>query len=328
MKNWKVWALAAMSLCIALLAVFWRQYTPLERSYTWYVGAKVNETISLLETDPTVFARETQDAVRVVAAAAADGILTTPEAQFILAVQYDREGDYETAKSVLRTIIEDAGQWSWPYVELGILLARSGQDYLEEAEQLLLKAVELQPDWVRPYNSLSVVLRLRGRLDEAETASAKALELDPYDVAAHNNYANLLVVEGRYEEAEEHYLFAMESEPSNAKPPYNLACLYSIAGDHDRACDYLELAVALSESSRTDAAIDPYFDPMRANPRFQEILFGPTIVPETGNTAPEEGPASAEAEDEAYTDAFGAPVVETPSPAQTDVLETQAPFSE
>lgn len=319
MKNWKVWALAAISACIALSAVFWRGYVPLEHSYTWYVGGRVNEAISLLETDPTVYIKETQDAVRVVAAATANGILSTPEAHFVLAVQYEREGDYEAAKTVLREIIEKTGEWSWPYVELGVLLARSGQDYFEEAEQLLLKAIDLQPDWVRPYNSLSVVLRLQGRLDEAETASVKAIGLAPYDVAAHNNYANLLVVEGRYKEAEEHYLFAMDSEPTNPKPPYNLACLYSIAGDHERACDYLERAVALSESARTDAAIDPYFDPIRANSRFQEILFGPAFAPETGD-APQEG--------EPYTDAAGVAGMEAPSEEQTGVLETKASFEE
>lgn len=296
MKYWKLWTLAAAAACVALLAILWRQYTPLERSYTWYVSGKVTEAVSLLETDPTVFNRETQDIVRLVASAAADGAITTPEAQYVLAAQYEREGDFEAAKAVLRKIIDEAGEWSWPYVALGVLLARSGQEYLEEAEQLLRKAVELQPDWIRPYNSLSVVLRLLGRLEEAEAASVQAIELAPYDVAAHNNYANLLVVQGRYSEAETHYQFAMESEPDNPKPPYNLACLYSITGDYEQACDYLEIAVELSETSRTDAAIDPYFDPMRTDPRFQEILFGPPTTGEEDAAAPGGEPGSTEGE--------------------------------
>jgi len=297
MKHWKPWTLAAAALCVATLAVLWRLYSPLPYLYTWYVSEKTEEAIFLLETDPTLYNKDTQDAVRLVAAAAAKGFLHSPETRYVLAVQYEREGNYEEAKEILHGVIQSADGWSWPYVALGILLARSGEGHLEEAEKLLRRAVELQPDWVRPYNSLSVVLRLLGRLEEAEATSLQAIELAPYDVAAHNNYANLLVLQARYEEAETHYRFAMESEPFNAKPPYNLACLFSIIGAYEEACDYLEAAVALSESSRTDAAMDPYFDSMRTYPRFQEILYGEVLTPvsdawaDEGEAPPEESDA-------------------------------------
>lgn len=322
--------MAAAALCVAGAALFWRLYSPGEHLYAWYVSERIEETISLLETDPTAYDKDTRDAVRFVAAAAAQGFLNDPKTNYILAVQYEREADYDSAKQVLYELIKTTGTWSWPYVELGILLARSGEEHLEEAEQLLRKAVELQPDWVRPYNSLSVVLRQLGRLDEAEEASLQAIELAPYDVAAHNNYANLLVLQQRYEEAEMHYRFAMESEPFNPKPPYNLACLFSIIGAYEEACDYLESAVSLSESSRTDAAIDPYFDPMRNYPRFQEILYGEVLAPDpavwTGEgEAPPEANAAQE-ENESAPEGDIAAEGETPSdPPAEDTTTPESP---
>ena len=304
MKNhWKPWMLALSSAIVALFAVVWRMYDPLERAYTRYLSEKVEEAVSLLESDTAVYYKETQDAVRVVAAAAATGIVISPEATYVLALQYEREGDLAAAEEVLRQTIEKADAWSWPYVALGTLLARAGDDRLDEAEQLLRKAIALQPDWVRPYNSLGVVLRMLTRFEEAEAVALQALALAPDDVAVHNNYANLLVVLKRFEEAEAHYTIAMEREPENAKPPYNLACLYSIIGLYEDACDFLELAISLSASSITDAAIDPYFDPMRAYPRFQRLLYGVEIVPEgeivqdpdavTATEVPSEGEAPA-----------------------------------
>jgi len=252
----------------------------MQHAYVRHVAGRVEEAISLLEKDTAAYHKETQDAVRLVAAAAAEGMIVSPKALYVLAVQHEREGDLETAETVFRQAIGEAEEWSWPYVALGTLLARFGGNRLDEAELLLRKAIELQPDWVRPYNSLSVVLRMLTRYDEAESVALQALELAPDDVAAHNNYANLLVVLERFEEAETHYTIAMEKEPENAKPPYNLACLYSITGLYEDACDYLELAIALSESSITDAAVDPYFDSMRSYPRFEKLLYGAVIASE------------------------------------------------
>ncbi len=217
-KHWKPWMLALSSAIVALVAVLWRMYDPLERAYARYVSERVEEAISLLESDTAVYYKETQDAVRVVAAAVAVGIVVSPEASYILALQYEREGDLVAAEEVLRKTIEKAGAWSWPYVALGTLLARAGDDRLDEAEQLLRKAIALQPDWVRPYNSLGVVLRMLTRFEEAEAVALQALELAPDDVAAHNNYANLLVVLERFEEAEAHYTIAMEREPVKFPP--------------------------------------------------------------------------------------------------------------
>ncbi|HNZ48272.1 MAG TPA: tetratricopeptide repeat protein [Candidatus Hydrogenedentes bacterium] len=292
MKRYSYWLVVATVAFIALLVVGWRYLDPPNQGFRIYTKRMVSYTLELLENDPTVQLPETRACVRLVAASAEASWLNTPEALYILALQYERENSTENAELWFREVIRLAPGWSWPYVNLGILLARTDAGRLEEAAELLTAAIALQPDWVRPYNSLSVVLRSLGRLEEAEAMAIAAITLEPQDVAAHNNYANLLAVMGRYEEAEEHYRYAMENAPENSKPPYNLACLYCARGLDEEALDYLAFAITLSSDARLDAASDPCFSALRDNPYFQELIYGePEAVP-AEETGLEEGAAS------------------------------------
>lgn len=274
MQRYSYWPFVALVVLIALLVATWRVADPPNQGFRAYTKRMVPYTLELLEFDPTVQLPETRACVRLVAASAEASWLNTPQALYILALQYERENSMNNAELWFREVIEQAPEWSWPYVSLGILLARTDPGRLEEAAELLTTAIELQPDWVRPYNSLSVVLRSLGRLEEAEAMAVEAVTLGPQDIATHNNYANLLAVLGRYEEAEEHYRYAMENAPDNAKPPYNLACLYSAQGLVEEALEYLLYALELSPDVRLDAATDPCFSVVRDHPFFQELLYG------------------------------------------------------
>lgn len=280
MKTKKIWIVVAVAVMASIIGILIPQFLKVwENCAKRYFGAMVVEAIEALENDPTAYLKDTQDLVRLIAAATATGHLAVPEAYYILALQYEREGNYVQAEHLYQQTIRNAPSWSWPYVALGILLIRHGKQRLDEAETLLRQGVLLQPDWVRPYNSLGVVLRLQNKLDEAERVALQALHLAPYDVAAHNNYGNLLTVMRRYEEAEAHYKFALELEPENAKLPYNLACLYAQMGLAEKACDFLSEAIRLNSEVRADAALDPSFELIRMQPRFQQIVHNiPTEV--------------------------------------------------
>lgn len=277
MARYSYWPFVAVVVLIALLVAAWRIADPPNQGFRQYTKRMVPYALELLEYDPTIQLPETRACVRLIAASAEASWLNTPEALYILALQYERENSVENAELWLREVIRQVPEWSWPYVNLGILLARTDAGRLEEAAELLSEAIELQPDWVRPYNSLSVVLRSLGRLEEAEAMAIEAVTLGPQDIATHNNYANLLSVLGRYDEAEEHYRYAMEGAPENSKPPYNLACLYSAQGMVEEALEYLLYALELSADVRLDAATDPCFTLVRDHPFFQEIVYGESV---------------------------------------------------
>jgi hypothetical protein len=54
--------------------------------------------------------------------------------------------------------------------------------------------------------------------------------------------------------------------------PYSIAQAYMRAGDEEKTLEWLEKAHDEHASGLVSVAADPMFDPVRSNPRFQEIL--------------------------------------------------------
>jgi hypothetical protein len=51
-----------------------------------------------------------------------------------------------------------------------------------------------------------------------------------------------------------------------------LATLFSLTGDHEEAILWLEESLAQGSSWVVEVAVDPVFDPLRDDPRFQQIV--------------------------------------------------------
>jgi tetratricopeptide (TPR) repeat protein len=82
---------------------------------------------------------------------------------------------------------------------------------------------------------------------------------------------NPLYEEGRYAEAAAAgRAVALEQPLPNLL--YNLACCESLAGETDQAIEHLGQAIAGYEDFRGYAGKDSDFDPIREDPRFQELL--------------------------------------------------------
>jgi tetratricopeptide (TPR) repeat protein len=54
--------------------------------------------------------------------------------------------------------------------------------------------------------------------------------------------------------------------------PYNVAVLYIGLGDKDRAIEWLERAVQERSGLLVYVNVEPVFDPLRSDPRFQSLL--------------------------------------------------------
>lgn len=74
----------------------------------------------------------------------------------------------------------------------------------------------------------------------------------------------------------------IEAHPEYPGPLYNLACCESLAGRTDDAIKHLRLAIDGNEPFRALAAEDSDFDPIRAEPAFQELVAGGVAEPATG----------------------------------------------
>jgi tetratricopeptide (TPR) repeat protein len=76
----------------------------------------------------------------------------------------------------------------------------------------------------------------------------------------------------RYAEAADLGREVVEAHPGYAGLLYNLACCESLAGRKDDAIEHLRLAIELSGRSRSDAARDSDFDPIRDDPAFKALV--------------------------------------------------------
>jgi TolB-like protein/Tfp pilus assembly protein PilF len=179
--------------------------------------------------------------------------------------------------------------------------------YLGKEEEAVENAERAAAD--DPYNSL--VLGIYGqflnfvhRYDEAEAAFRLALEREPNDPISLSNFRTTYHLQGRFDEAvdlwKDYYLRARDDSlavealergyaeggyraalravgdefVSRDDPRLNwqIATLYTRAGEGRRALDYLELATAVRDPNMPYILVDPIFDFLREEPRFQALV--------------------------------------------------------
>jgi folate-binding protein YgfZ len=74
----------------------------------------------------------------------------------------------------------------------------------ETAHKLWMSAIDLDPSFPDPYESIGVLLGRQQKFQEAESWMRKLLEVDPDSVMAHTNLSLFLMRQDRIEEAEDH----------------------------------------------------------------------------------------------------------------------------
>lgn len=276
LKTKTLWLLAGACAGIALIIGVWR-YAAAERAAAELdaLYAVYDEALALLEHDPGAHLLDTQRALRRAAVQADDGLLPTAEGYYLLGQQLVREVDYNGAEVLFRYAIDAAPDWSYPYAALGRLLTRNAVGRRAEAQGYLEVAIEIDPDYWDPWDSMAILHRLEGRMEEALKAAQTAVSLAPAQVGPHNNLANLLVSLERYEEAEREYRAAVALDDTNAKPYYNLACLFSIQGKKEEALVQLAAAIERMPALKVEAMDDPDLKPLRKDNRFKALTAQP-----------------------------------------------------
>jgi len=96
-----------------------------------------------------------------------------------------KAGKDKVAISQFKQIASTNPTLAGPHTNLGILYIKA--DALADAEQALLKAVELNPQSKLAYNYLGIVYRQQGRFDDAEKAYLSAIKIDSNYSYAHLN---------------------------------------------------------------------------------------------------------------------------------------------
>jgi tetratricopeptide (TPR) repeat protein len=122
---------------------------------------------------------------------------------------------------------------------------------------------------------------VRRYAEEARAESEAQLRDVPDDPGRHSNLGIALAYLGRKEEAIRESRRAVELVPMTkdaVSGPYymhQLARVYILVGEHEKAIDEIEKVLRVPYYlSPAWLKIDPNFDPLRSNPRFQKLVAG------------------------------------------------------
>ncbi len=161
------------------------------------------------------------------------------EDHFRLAVYYQRAGDFDTALTHYRALLQRNELNAEAHNNLGLLYQQKGQ--LDQAIPQFQRAILIDPKYAKAHNNLGVALLRSGNADAAATEFQAILAGDPKDVDALVNLALAFKAAGSPGKAQETLLRAIAVRSTSAAAHYNLALLYeqdqemASAIDHYRA---------------------------------------------------------------------------------------------
>jgi protein O-GlcNAc transferase len=124
------------------------------------------------------------------------------------------------------------------------------------AEQLLRKAIRLDPDSASIASGLGMLVWERGRLDEGIALLRRAVGLDPAFAGARVNLAIALYLNESAEESVAHYREALRLDPGNRAARLNILMPLLETCDWDSAEAEVALLKARGSNSADEAALD------------------------------------------------------------------------
>jgi serine/threonine-protein kinase len=155
--------------------------------------------------------------------------------------------------------------------------ARNGLGYIyyyaqhyDEAIPELQSVLEIEPSFRMAHVVLSMSYALQGKAQEAFDERMAVLGTGP-DAKYIANLKAAFARGGLRSFAHERLQHTLEQSRTKYVPPTGIAILYLQAGETDACLDWLEKAYAARDVELLDVNADPQFDPLRQNPRFQQL---------------------------------------------------------
>ncbi len=153
------------------------------------------------------------------------------------------------------------------------------QGDFEKAARLFVRAGDANPDDYQSVVFLGLAYHSLGRIEQANAAETRGLaiierhvRMNPDDPRALVLGATLLSKRGERDRAIEWAHLAVQSRDDEPHFLYNAACVYAGLGELEQAIELLERAVALGYGDRDWIQHDADLAPLRADPRFMDLL--------------------------------------------------------
>jgi TolB-like protein/Flp pilus assembly protein TadD len=158
-----------------------------------------------------------------------------------------------------------------------IIEANTGMDYyygrrFDQAINELQSTAEREPNFWVLYSMLGQTHLAMGRNAEATAEFVRARSLSPESVRNISMLGRAYAVAGRRAEAQRLVEKLLSLSRKRYVPPVYMAIIYIGLGEKDKAFTWLEKAYADRSDWMTLLNTDPLFDPLRSDPRFQDLL--------------------------------------------------------
>jgi tetratricopeptide (TPR) repeat protein len=137
------------------------------------------------------------------------------------------------------------------------LLLREGD--AEGALPFLLRAIELDPEFVDAVDHLAIAYRRLGELDKAIETNLYSLELYPENVTAMINIALVYRQQDDLENAKNYYRKVMEIDRDNPEGYYGMGSLYFTLREWEASNAYMIQAYDLYRALRSEYVIDAIY---------------------------------------------------------------------
>ncbi len=141
----------------------------------------------------------------------------------------------------------------------------------DRAQAQVQKALDLDPDFGPAHERLQEICEATGKYDAAIDAAPKGSlsGLTPERVAALKKAVAVSGAQGYWRLSLQ---FLQEDMQKRYVHPAIIAGLYAQKGDKDKAFEWLEKAYAAHDDFLAYLKVDPLYDPLRSDPRFDEML--------------------------------------------------------
>jgi Flp pilus assembly protein TadD len=150
-----------------------------------------------------------------------------------IGLMHDEMGNASLAVTAYRLSLEADGNYAPAHESLGLLLMRGRK--LDEARQMLQRAVALDRSRWRSHNGLGILADLDGRFEDAVGHYRSAMALQPASAMAVTNLGYSYYLQSRYDEARKHFEHALELEPRYFIARRNLAIIHVREREFDKA---------------------------------------------------------------------------------------------
>jgi protein O-GlcNAc transferase len=160
------------------------------------------------------------------------------------AISSHQRGRHAEAEASYRAVLKEAPRNFTALHHLGVLAL--GQNKLDEARDLISKALAVDGSSSEAHNNLGNVLRAQHKPEEAVLCYNRASQINPRNAVALSNLAAALLDQSKYAESIAALEKALALDPNLVEAHYNLASVYGLQNKPEKAIEEYRTTIRLS----------------------------------------------------------------------------------